>query len=220
MHLCICYFLSFLICAFVKGIWGGRVFVAGILRDLFHLIDPFHSGHILGVCITAELCHRIAGRILIIPCCLLCSIMHFYLFMHVYLCIAFNYEQPTASAFLIVSFCVGTFIFVGECLGVLFCALFFHLGLAVNVMSVVISFFCKYCCTTVFYVVFECVYWLFYSVIIKGMMTGFISLNMPIVFDYLNYISPMYWGSNIMMNIVLSGLMIHSDLHSFIKYLF
>jgi hypothetical protein len=41
------------------------------------------------------------------------------------------------------TFVVFCFLFVGECLGVLFCSLFYHVGFSVNVMSVIISLFCE-----------------------------------------------------------------------------
>ncbi len=51
--------------------------------------------------------------------------------------------QPTGDALVVFSYVVFCFILVGECIGVLFCALFMHVGFAVNIMSVVISLFCE-----------------------------------------------------------------------------
>ena len=56
--------------------------------------------------------------------------------------------QPTASALLIFTGVVFCFIFTGECVGVIFCSLFMHVGFSVNIMSVVISIFgkCSFLC--------------------------------------------------------------------------
>jgi hypothetical protein len=49
--------------------------------------------------------------------------------------------KPTFLAWMIFTYVVFCFIFVGECIGVIFCSLFAHVGLAVNIMSLVLSFF-------------------------------------------------------------------------------
>lgn len=51
--------------------------------------------------------------------------------------------KPTIYALGMFTYCVFCFIFVGECVGVTFCAVFMHVGLSVNIMSVVISVFSK-----------------------------------------------------------------------------
>ena len=51
--------------------------------------------------------------------------------------------KPTLYALGIFTYCVFCFILVGECVGVTFCAIFMHVGLSVNIMSVVISIFSK-----------------------------------------------------------------------------
>lgn len=51
--------------------------------------------------------------------------------------------KPSLYALGIFTYCVFCFIFVGECVGVTFCAVFMHVGLSVNIMSVVISVFSK-----------------------------------------------------------------------------
>lgn len=52
--------------------------------------------------------------------------------------------QPTLSALITFTGVVFCFIFAGECVGVIFCSLFMHVGFSVNIMSVVISIFGKY----------------------------------------------------------------------------
>ena len=84
--------------------------------------------------------------------------------------------QPSGLAFLQFSYVMFCFMFVGECIGVSFCAVFYHIGFSVNIMSVFISFFC--------------------------MMAGFISINMALSIESVNYISPLKWGSRIIMNVV------------------
>jgi hypothetical protein len=42
------------------------------------------------------------------------------------------------------------FLFVGECLGVLFCSAFSHVGFSLNLCSAAISFFCKHLCSLFF----------------------------------------------------------------------
>jgi hypothetical protein len=49
--------------------------------------------------------------------------------------------QPEPTALLIFSCVLFCFIFTGECVGVIFCSLFMHVGFSVNVMSVVLSIF-------------------------------------------------------------------------------
>lgn len=46
-----------------------------------------------------------------------------------------------------------------------------------------------------------------------GIMAGLISLNMPIVFIYLSYASPMYWGSYVVTNIKIYIFNILSNLN-------
>jgi hypothetical protein len=52
--------------------------------------------------------------------------------------------QPEPTALLIFSSVIFSFIFTGECVGVIFCSLFMHVGFSVNVMSVVLSIFGTY----------------------------------------------------------------------------
>ena len=54
--------------------------------------------------------------------------------------------QPTGLALAIFTGVVFCFIFVGECIGVIFCSIFMHIGFSVNIISVVISIFCKSSC--------------------------------------------------------------------------
>jgi hypothetical protein len=46
--------------------------------------------------------------------------------------------------FLIFTYVIGCFLFVGECIGVIFSAIFLNVGVSVNAMSLVIACFCKY----------------------------------------------------------------------------
>jgi hypothetical protein len=60
--------------------------------------------------------------------------------------------QPEPIALLIFTCVVFCFIFAGECVGVIFCSMFMHVGFSVNVMSVVISVFGKgISCVSVFF---------------------------------------------------------------------
>lgn len=65
--------------------------------------------------------------------------------------------QPTYDAFLVFSSVLFSFIFTGECIGVIFCTLFIHIGFAVNVMSVVLSIFGKLYVIYI-YMCIKCVY--------------------------------------------------------------
>jgi hypothetical protein len=51
--------------------------------------------------------------------------------------------QPEPSALLTFSCVLFCFIFTGECVGVIFCSMFAHVGFSVNIMSVVLSIFGK-----------------------------------------------------------------------------
>lgn len=53
--------------------------------------------------------------------------------------------QPTTEALVTFSCVIFCFIAMGECVGVIFCSLFMHVGFSVNVMSVVLSLFGKHC---------------------------------------------------------------------------
>lgn len=84
--------------------------------------------------------------------------------------------QPTSGAFLLFVYVTFSFMLVGECIGVMFCSLFQHVGVSANITSLVISVF--------------------------TMMAGFISINMSTTLTYLNYMSPIKWGSWIISNAV------------------
>lgn len=88
--------------------------------------------------------------------------------------------RQTGEAFILFTYVMFCFMFVGECIGVAFCALFYHIGFSVNIMSVFISFFC--------------------------MMAGFISIDMSETITRINYISPLKWGSWIVTNVVFRGI--------------
>jgi hypothetical protein len=51
--------------------------------------------------------------------------------------------QPEPTALLTFSCVLFCFIFTGECVGVIFCSMFAHVGFSVNIMSVVLSIFGK-----------------------------------------------------------------------------
>lgn len=107
----------------------------------------------------------------------------FILLSAVCIAVLFTYAiglRPEFGAFLIFTYVTFCFMFVGECVGVAFCALFFHIGFSVNIMSVVISIFC--------------------------VMAGFLSESMPYAVQVVNYISPMKWGAWIVMNVAFQGL--------------
>ena len=74
--------------------------------------------------------------------------------------------QPTYDAFLVFSSVLFSFIFTGECIGVIFCTLFIHIGFAVNVMSVVLSIFGKlYVIYTIYYTEYCILYYTIYTII-------------------------------------------------------
>jgi hypothetical protein len=79
--------------------------------------------------------------------------------------------SANSESFGLCMYTVFWFMFVGECIGVAFCSSFQQVGVAANVTSLVITIFC--------------------------MMSGNISVNMPIVLQVINYISPLRLeGSN------------------------
>eukprot|EP01038_Epipyxis_sp_PR26KG_P016676 gene16676-22805_t len=82
--------------------------------------------------------------------------------------------------FLVFTYVLGCFLFVGECIGVIFSAIFLNVGVSVNAMSLVIACFCQ--------------------------MSGLISASLPQAMIDFNVISPIRWGSIIIMNTVLKGL--------------
>jgi hypothetical protein len=87
--------------------------------------------------------------------------------------------QPTWNALGIFTFVLTCFMFAGECIGVIFCAMFMHVGFSVNVMSIFIG--------------------------ITNQFTGFVSLSIPTWLDYIGYFSPAKWGSVVLTNVVFRG---------------
>jgi hypothetical protein len=79
------------------------------------------------------------------------------------------------SGFLVFAFVIFCFILVGEAIGIFFCALFFDIGLSVNLMSAVLGIF--------------------------GVSSGFTSLDMPDWVVDISMISPQYWGAYLMANV-------------------
>lgn len=70
--------------------------------------------------------------------------------------------HPTFDALVLFTFVTFGFTFVGECIGVMFCCVFDHVGVSTNLTSVVISIFC--------------------------LLAGFISVSIPEVLQDFNYI--------------------------------
>lgn len=87
--------------------------------------------------------------------------------------------QPTLEAFVVLTYVLFCFMFVGECIGVMFCAAFHHVGFSVNIMSIVIG--------------------------VANQFTGFVSLSIPTTFNYLGYVSPLKWGSIVAANVAFRG---------------
>jgi len=93
--------------------------------------------------------------------------------------------KATGEAFLIFSYVVFTFLYVGEMIGISYLALFYHVGFSVNIMSVFISFFC--------------------------MMAGFISIKMSLVLETINFISPLKYGAYILTNTIFKDVHFKCD---------
>ena len=74
---------------------------------------------------------------------------------------------------------VFCFLFLGECFGVMFCAIFSHIGFSVNIMSMWISLF--------------------------GVSIGFLALDMPAFYVYFGDLAPLKWGSIIITNAAFKG---------------
>lgn len=87
--------------------------------------------------------------------------------------------QPTWNAFGLFTFVLFCFMFSGECIGVMFCAMFMHVGFSVNVMSIFIG--------------------------VTNQFTGFVSLSIPKWLNYFGYFSPAKWGSVLLTNEVFRG---------------
>lgn len=83
----------------------------------------------------------------------------------------------TSESFLLVTIVLFSFMFIGECIGVMFCSIFFHVGFSVNIMSMFLSMI--------------------------NIIAGFIALDMPQFVVWIAYSSPNKWGSIIMTNAVL-----------------
>ena len=133
--------------------------------------------------------------------------------------------QPDILATLEFAGVIFAFIFTGECVGLMFCAMFMHVGFAVNVMSVVLSLFgkCVYCihaCSEqrntyiTFFAdfLFSPVFCLCNkfcccspTVDTAGIMAGYISIDMPQVLRDISQVAPSTWGSYVLSNIVFDG---------------
>ena len=87
--------------------------------------------------------------------------------------------KASATGFVVFSYVVYCLLFAGECVGVIFCAMFMHIGFSVNIMSLLMSIFV--------------------------VIVGFLSLNMPTPLVYLSYVSPMTWSAKIMSETVFRG---------------
>ena len=88
--------------------------------------------------------------------------------------------KQTYDAFLIFTYVVFAFMYIGEMIGVGYLCLFYHVGFSVNIMSVFISFFC--------------------------MMAGFISIKMSLALERINYISPLKYGAYVLTNTIFKDI--------------
>jgi hypothetical protein len=84
--------------------------------------------------------------------------------------------QPTFDAFLQFTYILFCFMLAGESIGIIFCAIFLHVGFSVNIMSIFIG--------------------------VTNQFAGFVSLSIPTWLNYVGYISPVKWGSVILTNVV------------------
>mmetsp|Transcript_25487 Transcript_25487/g.37608 ORF Transcript_25487/g.37608 Transcript_25487/m.37608 type:complete len:1395 (+) Transcript_25487:47-4231(+) len=87
--------------------------------------------------------------------------------------------QPTPEAYWHIFLTVICYIVNGEAMGVMAFSIFKESGVAVDMMSVVLAIFCT--------------------------LAGFISLNIPLILQYVSYFSPMKWGSVLLANYVFNG---------------
>jgi ABC-type multidrug transport system ATPase subunit len=87
--------------------------------------------------------------------------------------------QPTWEAFLQFNYVFFCFILSGESIGIIFCAIFLHVGFSVNIMSIFIG--------------------------VTNQFAGFVSLSIPFWLNYVGYISPVKWGSVVLTNVVFHG---------------
>jgi hypothetical protein len=99
------------------------------------------------------------------------------------------------------SYVLFTFMYVGECFGMIFCAAFTHIGFSLNIVSAVISVFGKFLLSVLFPRLGNLVSPVTVSSHLIGMLAGFISVSMPQFLTDLSSISPMYWGAYIISNI-------------------
>lgn len=105
--------------------------------------------------------------------------------------------KPDLLATIAFSYVLFTFMYVGECFGVIFCAAFTHIGFSLNIVSAVISVFGKFPLSLLIHRHGNVVS----LVTVIGMLAGFISVSMPQFLTDLSSISPMYWGAYIISNI-------------------
>lgn len=84
--------------------------------------------------------------------------------------------QPTWDATLEFTYVFFCFILSGESIGIIFCAIFLHVGFSVNIMSIFIG--------------------------VTNQFAGFVSLSIPYWLNYIGYISPVKWGSIILTNVI------------------
>ena len=87
--------------------------------------------------------------------------------------------KRSLQGLLSLAYVAGSYMLVGEFIGVAFCSAFYHIGFSVNIMSAVISVFTLFC--------------------------GYISINMSVVISSINYISPVKWGSRLLAKMVFNG---------------
>jgi ABC-type multidrug transport system ATPase subunit len=87
--------------------------------------------------------------------------------------------QPNLESLFQFNFIFFCFIFSGEAIGVIFCAIFMDVGFSVNLMSIFIG--------------------------VTNQFAGFVSLSIPHWLNYVGYISPVKWGSVVLTNVVFHG---------------
>lgn len=87
--------------------------------------------------------------------------------------------QPDLNSLFQFNFIFFCFIFSGEAIGIIFCAIFMDVGFSVNLMSIFIG--------------------------VTNQFAGFVSLSIPHWLNYVGFISPVKWGSIVLTNVVFRG---------------
>lgn len=87
--------------------------------------------------------------------------------------------QPDLESLFQFNYVIFCFIFSGEAIGIIFCAIFMDVGFSVNLMSIFIG--------------------------VTNQFAGFVSLSIPYWLNFFGYISPVKWGSIVLTNVVFRG---------------